>query len=66
MHTKPKTQAQRRTKKSFQWDISSRTISFMQPSEVEHARDGSYNDCGAISPIPIPRRGASAPTESRQ
>jgi hypothetical protein len=56
MHTKTKTQAQTRTKKPFQWGISSSTISFMQLGELEAARDGSTSDCSKISPLPLPRR----------
>jgi hypothetical protein len=51
---KPKTQATTQTRKAFQWGISSTKVSFMQPGEVEAARDGT--DCSKISPLPQPGR----------
>lgn len=56
MQTKPKTKAQ--TKKSFQWGVSSTAIDFMRVSDLQAARDGSSNDCSAISPLPQPKRKA--------
>lgn len=54
MHSKPRTQA--KSRKSFQWSIASTTISFMQPSALEAAREGSSTgDCSQISPLPRPQ-----------
>lgn len=50
MQSKPRTQA--RSRKPFQWNIASTTISFMQASELEAARDGSSSDCSQVSPLP--------------
>ncbi|GAB2584728.1 hypothetical protein GCM10027034_16340 [Ramlibacter solisilvae] len=44
------------TRKPFQWGISSTTINFMKPSELEAVRDGSANDCSKVSPLPQPKR----------
>ena len=65
MHTKPKTRALTQTKKAFQWEISSTAVRFMQAGELEAARDGSTNDCSAISPLPLPKDGRP-PREERK
>ena len=54
MKTKPQTQD--RTKRAFQWGISSKDVRLLQGSEAAAARDGSTGDCSAVSPLPRPRR----------
>jgi hypothetical protein len=55
MKTKPQTQD--KTKRAFQWGISSTDVRFLQNRDVEAARDGSNcGDCSKVSPLPRPKR----------
>ena len=55
MNTKPETQD--KTKRTFQWGISSSDVRFLQSNELQAARDGSNcSDCSAVSPLPRPKR----------
>lgn len=57
---KSKSKAQAQTQKTFSWGISSTSISFMQTSDKEAARDGSANDCGCVG-SPLPQSAAKKP-----
>jgi hypothetical protein len=46
-----KAKAKLALKKSFNWDISSASISFMQTNELQAARDGSSSDGSNVSPL---------------
>ena len=64
MQVKPKTKTQ--TKKTFEWNISSATISFIRTNELEAARDGSANDCSKVSPLPQPKRKPGQRTDRQE
>lgn len=55
-----KTKAQSQLKKSFLWNISSETISFVPSNDLSAARDGSgggnCGDCTNVSPFPEPKK----------
>jgi len=54
MESKIRTKAQ--PKKSFNWGISSTSISFMHTKGLETARDGSACDCANLSPQEQPKQ----------
>lgn len=52
MQTRRKTHS--KTKRAFEWGISSATIDFIPADALRAARDGSSGDCSKITPLEKP------------